>query len=107
MSAVTITQKNFRTEVLESKTPVLVDFWADWCVPCRMLAPVVDQVAQEQAGALKVAKVNVDEEPQIAAEFGVVSIPTLLLFKGGSAVGKSVGIKPKQAVMELIAQADA
>ena len=102
MSAVTITERNFRSEVLESKTPVLVDFWATWCGPCRMLSPVVDQVAHEQAGSLKVGKINVDEQPQLAAQFGVVSIPTLLLFKGGRAVGKSIGFKPKQALMDMI-----
>lgn len=102
MSAVTVTQRNFRSEVLESNTPVLVDFWATWCGPCRMLSPVVDQVAQEHAGALKVAKINVDEEPQLAAQFGVVSIPTLLLFRGGRAVNKSVGFKPKQALLDMI-----
>lgn len=102
MSAITITQNNFKKEVLESSEPVLIDFWATWCGPCRMIAPIVEQIADEQAGALKVGKINVDEEPQLAAQFGVMSIPTLVLFKDGQMVGKSIGVKPKQAIMSMI-----
>ncbi len=102
MSAITITQNNFKKEVLESSQPVLIDFWASWCGPCRMIAPIVEQIADEQAGALKVGKINVDEEPQLAAQFGVMSIPTLVLFKDGQLVGKSIGVKPKQAIMSMI-----
>ena len=102
MSAITITQNNFKKEVLESSVPVLIDFWASWCGPCRMIAPIVEQIADEQAGALKVGKINVDEEPQLAAQFGVMSIPTLVLFKDGQLVGKSIGVKPKQAIMSMI-----
>lgn len=102
MSTLNITKNNFQSEVLDSTTPVLVDFWASWCGPCRMLTPVVDQIAQEHAGALKVAKVNVDDEPQLAAQFGVMSIPTLVLFRDGRPVSKSVGVKPKQAILGML-----
>ncbi len=106
MSGLTITQNNFKSEVLDSTTPVLVDFWASWCGPCRMLSPVVDQIAQEQVGALKVAKINVDDEPQLAAQFGVMSIPTLMLFRGGRPVSKSVGVRPKQAILGMLEEQD-
>ncbi len=106
MSDLTITQNNFKTEVLDSKTPVLVDFWASWCGPCRMLTPVVDQIAEEKEGALKVAKINVDDEPQLAAQFGVMSIPTLMLFRDGRPVSKSVGVRPKQAILGMLEEQD-
>ena len=106
MSDLTITQNNFKTEVLDSKTPVLVDFWASWCGPCRMLTPVVDQIAEEKEGALKVAKINVDDEPQLAAQFGVMSIPTLMLFRDGRPVSKSVGVRPKQAILGMLEERD-
>jgi len=93
---------NFKTEVLDSSSPVLVDFWASWCGPCRMIAPVLEEVAKEKAGTVKVGKINVDEQPQLASQFGVMSIPTLVLFKGGKAVNKSVGVKPKEAILEMI-----
>ncbi len=106
MSSLTITQNNFKSEVLDSATPVLVDFWASWCGPCRMLSPVVDQIAQEKAGAVKVAKINVDDEPQLAAQFGVMSIPTLVLFRDGRPVSKSVGVRPKQAILGMLEEQD-
>ena len=106
MSGLTISQNNFNTEVLDSATPVLVDFWASWCGPCRMLTPVVDQIAQEKEGALKVAKINVDDEPQLAAQFGVMSIPTLMLFRDGRPVSKSVGVRPKQAILSMLEEQD-
>lgn len=102
MSALTITKNNFKHEVLESSEPVLLDFWASWCGPCRMIAPIVEQIATEQAGTVKVGKVNVDEEPQLAAQFGVMSIPTLVVVKDGQVVGKSIGVKPKQAIMSML-----
>lgn len=102
MSSITITQNNFKSEVLDSDTPVLVDFWASWCGPCRMLAPVVDQIAQEKEGSVKVAKINVDDEPQLAAQFGIMSIPTLILFRDGSPVSRSVGLRPKQAILDML-----
>ena len=106
MSSLTITQNNFKSEVLDSATPVLVDFWASWCGPCRMLSPVVDQIAQEKAGAVKVAKINVDDEPQLAAQFGVMSIPTLVLFRDGRPVSKSVGVRPKQAILGMLEETE-
>ena len=101
MSVVTITKENFRTEVLESDKPVLVDFWAAWCGPCRMLSPVVDEIAEE-TGSVKVGKVNVDEQPALAEQFGVASIPTLILFKDGNAVETSVGVRPKAAILAML-----
>ena len=101
MSVITITKDNFEAEVLNSDKPVLVDFWAVWCGPCRMLSPVVDQVAEENPD-IKVCKVNVDEEQQLAIKYGVMSIPTLLVFKGGELVNQSVGVIPKEEVLNLI-----
>ena len=101
MSVITLTAENFRTEVLESDKPVLVDFWAAWCGPCRMLSPVVDEIAEETA-SIKVGKVNVDEQPALAEQFGVSSIPTLILFKDGKAVETSVGVRPKAAILAMV-----
>ncbi|HIT08288.1 MAG TPA: thioredoxin [Candidatus Merdivicinus faecavium] len=101
MSVVTITKENFRTEVLESDKPVLVDFWAAWCGPCRMLSPVVDEIAEE-TGSVKVGKVNVDEQPALAEQFGVASIPTLILFRDGKAVETSVGVRPKAVILAML-----
>lgn len=101
MAVVTITKDNFAQEVLHSEKPVLLDFWATWCGPCRMLSPIVDEVAEER-GDIKVGKVNVDEQPELAAEFGVMSIPTLLVFKDGKLVNQSVGARPKSGVLALL-----
>jgi thioredoxin 1 len=101
MAVVTITKENFETEVLQSAQPVLLDFWATWCGPCRMLSPIVDEVAEERAD-VKVGKVNVDEQPELASQFGVMSIPTLLVFENGKLVNQSVGAKPKAAVLALL-----
>jgi len=92
---VSITKENFEQEVLKSEKPVLVDFWAPWCGPCRMLSPLVDEIAVERAATLKVGKVNVDEAPELAAQFGITGIPALLLFKGGKVAGTSVGYVSK------------
>lgn len=102
MSVKTITKDNFDSEVLGSDKPVLVDFWAEWCMPCRMLSPVVDEVASENS-AVSVGKINVDEQPELAARFGVMSIPTLIVFKNGEAVQRSVGVIPKAQVEALLA----
>lgn len=101
MSTVTITESNFQTEVLESQVPVLLDFWAPWCGPCRMVAPVLDEIAAENAG-VKIGKVNVDEQPGLAAQFGVMSIPTLIVFKDGKVANKSVGAMPKQMILQML-----
>lgn len=102
MSVITITEQNFEAEVLRSEKPVLVDFWAPWCAPCRMLSPVVDEIANERSD-VKVGKVNVDEEETLAARFGVMSIPTLVAFKGGEEIRRSVGVQPKSAILDLLA----
>ena len=101
MAVITITKENFEQEVLHSAKPVLLDFWASWCGPCRMLSPIVDEVAEERTD-IKVGKVNVDEQPDLAAEFGVMSIPTLLVFQTGKLVNQSVGARPKSGVLALL-----
>ena len=101
MAVITITKENFAHEVLQSEKPVLLDFWASWCGPCRMLSPIVDEVAEER-GDVKVGKVNVDEQPELAGEFGVMSIPTLLVFEQGKLVRQAVGARPKASVLELL-----
>ena len=102
MSVVTINKGNIKKEVLEASEPVLLDFWAPWCGPCRMLSPVVDEVAEERAGQVKVGKINVDEEPDLASEFGVMSIPTLVVMKNGQPTGSSVGLQSKKQVEALL-----
>ena len=101
MSVIDVKTADFEAEVLKSDKTVLVDFWAVWCGPCRMLSPVVDQVAEENPD-IKVCKVNVDEEQQLAIKYGVMSIPTLLVFKGGELVNQSDGDIPKEEVLNLI-----
>ena len=95
MAEITLTTSNFEKEVLESDLPVLVDFSADWCGPCKMLAPTIEEIAKEYEGKVKVGKVNIDEFAQLAIKYGVASIPTVILFKDGQAVDKSVGFVPK------------
>ena len=99
MAILHITKENFEKEVLQSKEPVVVDFWASWCLPCKALAPILEEVDAELAGTVKVAKINKDEEEELAAQFRVMSIPTLLLFKNGEVVNKSVGLAPKEEVV--------
>lgn len=101
MSVLTITQNNFENEVLNSDKPVLLDFWASWCGPCRMLSPVVDEIAEENP-QIKVGKINVDEEGDLAASFGVMSIPTLVVIKNGQVVNQSVGVVPKQKILGML-----
>jgi thioredoxin 1 len=99
---VEVTDANFKEEVLESDLPVLVDFWAVWCAPCRMVAPVVEEIAKEYEGKLKVCKLNVDEAPATASEYGIMSIPTLAIFKNGQVVEKVIGVVPKTVLGEKI-----
>jgi len=102
MSEIKITQTNFEDEVLKSALPVLVDFWAPWCPPCRMLAPIIKQIAEEKEGVLTVGKINVDEEKELAARFNVESIPTLIVFKNGEPVRKSLGFQPQQSIEAML-----
>lgn len=97
-----VTEKNFQTEVLESNIPVLVDFWADWCGPCVALAPTLEEVARERQGKIKICKVNVEEEPQLAAQFNIRNIPFLAFIKNGQKVGDLVGNQPKQTILKAI-----
>jgi thioredoxin 1 len=94
-----VTDADFESDVLGSNTPVLVDFWAEWCVPCHMVSPVVEEIAREKGESLKVAKLNIDDNPEITRRFGVMSIPSLILFKGGAEVARVVGAKPKDAIL--------
>ncbi len=99
------TDTNFETEVLKSREPVLVDFWAPWCGPCRMIAPLVEEMAGKYAGSVKIGKVNIDENPNSAARYGVMSIPTLLVFKAGNVVQTLVGLQSKQKLEGVLDQA--
>ena len=101
MSAITITKENFENEVMKSDKPVLLDFWADWCGPCRMFAPTVHEIADERTD-IKVGKINVDQEPELAQQYGIMSIPTLIVIKEGNPVAQSTGVRPKQAILDMI-----
>lgn len=89
------TDQSFKTEVLQSSQPVLVDFWAPWCGPCRMIAPMIEELAEEYSGAIKIGKINIDDSPRAAGDFGVSSIPTLMIFKDGEVIDRFVGVQPK------------
>ena len=102
MSVSVLTKSSFEEEVYKSDKPVLIDFWAQWCMPCRMLSPLVDQISEEYADKYKVCKVNVDEEPELAAKFYVTSIPTLVVIKNGELINRTVGSVPKAAIIELL-----
>jgi thioredoxin 1 len=103
MQPIHVSDQNFKAEVLDSATPVLVDFWAIWCGPCKMIAPVVEELAKEYNGKLKVAKMDVDANPKTAMDFGIRSIPTLLVFKGGTVVEQIVGAVPKRHLQDKLA----
>jgi len=100
--AMKITKDNFEQEVMKSDVPVLVDFWAPWCGPCRMVGPIVDEIAQEVEGKAKVGKVNVDEEPELASSFRVMSIPTLAVIRDGKIDAIEVGAKSKEAILKML-----
>ena len=100
--AMEITMDNFEQEVLNSDVPVMIDFWATWCMPCKMLAPTIEELAEEANGAYKVGKIDVDKSPSLAAQFGVMSIPTVIVFKNGKAVDKTVGVVPKSQLEAML-----
>ena len=101
MSVLTITKNNFQEEVIRSEKPVLLDFWAGWCGPCRMVSPIVDEIAAERSD-IKVGKINVDEQPELAAQFGVMSIPTLVVMKNGSIANQAVGARSKMQILAML-----
>ena len=101
-NVLTFNEENFEKEVLQSEVPVLVDFWATWCAPCRMIAPIIEALAEEFQGRIKVGKVNVDENSQLAIKYGIRAIPTLLLFKEGKVVEQMVGVQPKDTIKNII-----
>ena len=101
MAVIHITNANFTSEVLESDKKVLVDFWAPWCGPCRMVSPIVDEIGEEDS-AIKVAKINIDEQPQLASQYGVMSIPTLMVFQDGDVVNKAIGARNKAFILDML-----
>ena len=104
MAEIKITKDNFESEVLYSQVPVLVDFFAEWCGPCRMIAPIIEEIAEEYNGELKVGKINVDEEPELAGKYSVMSIPTVMLFKNGEVVSQKIGYAAKDEIIGMFEQ---
>ena len=102
MSVLHLTKETFAQDVLNTSLPVLIDFWAPWCGPCRMVSPMIDQIAQELKDSAKVCKINIDEEPELASAFGVMSIPTLLVIQEGKVVDQSVGLKAKEQIKQML-----
>jgi len=100
---ISVNESNFEQEVLNSDLPVLVDFWAPWCGPCRLIAPIVEEIAEEMAGRAKVVKVNTDENPNLAMKYGIRAIPTIMVFKNGRVVDTRVGVQPKEVLKALLA----
>jgi len=98
MAGITVTAENFEQEVLKADVPVIVDFWAAWCVPCKMIHPILDEIAKDYDGKVKVAKVNVDDQGELASQYNIISIPTLLLFKDGTVVNQQIGAGPRQTI---------
>jgi len=101
-----ITTSQFDTEVLQSETPVIVDFWAEWCGPCRAVSPILEQIAEERADEVRVVKVNIDEEPELQQRYGILSIPTILLFKGGEPTAAAIGAQPKRMLERSLGLAE-
>ena len=101
---ITLTKNNFEKEVMQSEKPVLVDFWASWCGPCRMLAPVIEEIAKDYEGSIKVGKVNVDDEEELASYFQIMSIPTVMIFKNGKIAESFVGVKPRAQIDAVLAK---
>ena len=99
---VAVTDGSFQSEVLEASTPVLVDFWAEWCQPCKMVAPILEKIASDQEGRLKIAKVDIEANPALTSEFGIRNIPTMILFKDGQAVEKLLGFMPERRILEKV-----
>jgi thioredoxin 1 len=102
MATIKITKHNFNQEVLNSKEPVLLDFWASWCGPCRMVAPTIDEISEEVEGVAKVGKINIDEESELASQFRVMSIPTLMVVKDGKVSAQAVGVRPKKDILRML-----
>lgn len=102
MSVLRITSENFEEEVTKSNVPVLIDFWASWCGPCKMMSPVVEEIAQELGTSVKVGKVNIDEEPNLASSFGVMSIPTFVVVRSGKVEASLVGVRDKQDIIKML-----
>lgn len=102
MSVITINKNNFEEEVLKSEKIVLIDFWASWCGPCRMMSPVIDEIAEETGENIKVGKINIDEEKELAIKYDVMSIPTFIVFKNGNEVGRSVGVQDKEEIKNML-----
>lgn len=101
MSVINITRNNFQNEIINSDKPVLLDFWAPWCGPCRMVGPILEEIAGERSD-IKIGKINVDEQPELASQFRVMSIPTLIVIKDGKIVNQSMGAKPKNAILAIL-----
>lgn len=102
MAVIELNKENFEKEVLQSRMPVLIDFWATWCGPCRMMAPVVEEIANSMETSLKVGKINIDENPELAEKYGVMSIPTFIVLKEGKETGRTVGVQSKEEIVKLI-----
>lgn len=101
MAVIKITSQNYNKEVMESKSPVVIDFWASWCGPCKMMSPIIDEMAESNPN-IKVCKVNVDEEQQLASQFNIMSIPTIVVIQNGKVVGTSIGVTPKEEILKMI-----